>query len=439
MKNIENILEKLKEKERESDFWDFRNDDAREHVHSLIRYPAVMVPNMQKEIFNIILSSNDEIKNVLDPFMGSGTVLIEGLLNNLDCIGIDINPLAYLATVVKLNKYSIKSLKIKFLELKKRIGQNQVEPFNFDNIKKWYSPNVILALSRIRESICEEPIKKYRQFFWICFADISKQADNSRTSTFKLHIKTEKDIQKSADFDVLEKFYEKIEHNINAIIEFNKLRRKTKNTVKLIYGNSINILANKQKILDESIDLIISSPPYGDNATTITYGQYSVLPLRWIPLNDISPLVNQEVISTLGKIDKDSLGGKRINIIEEDIMSIGTISPTLHEFLLQLILNNQKPKAAKVLSFFKDYDKVLRGCSRVLKRDSYLVLTVGNRHVNKQEVYLDTITTDFAKHYGLELIYDFRRNISKNKVYSDTKAQNYKTIKKETILVFIKK
>ena len=31
-------------------------------------------------------------------------------------------------------------------------------------------------------------------------------------------------------------------------------------------------------------DLIVTSPPYGDNNTTVPYGQYSYLPLQWIDL-----------------------------------------------------------------------------------------------------------------------------------------------------------
>ena len=32
----------------------------------------------------------------------------------------------------------------------------------------------------------------------------------------------------------------------------------------------------------DSVDLICTSPPYGDNHTTVTYGQFSILPLLWI-------------------------------------------------------------------------------------------------------------------------------------------------------------
>ncbi len=67
----------LRAKESIEAYWDFRRNDQRSHVHSMIKYPAVMVPNMQGEIFDLVLKHDPDIHNVLDPFMGSGTILID--------------------------------------------------------------------------------------------------------------------------------------------------------------------------------------------------------------------------------------------------------------------------------------------------------------------------------------------------------------------------
>lgn len=60
---------------------------------------------MQGEIFDLVLKHDPDIHNVLDPFMGSGTILVEGLVRRLNVIGIDINPLSYLTVLSKLQKY----------------------------------------------------------------------------------------------------------------------------------------------------------------------------------------------------------------------------------------------------------------------------------------------------------------------------------------------
>ena len=108
---IAELITDLKAKESEEAYWDFRRNDQREHVHSMIKYPAVMVPNMQGEIFDLVLKHDCDIHNVLDPFMGSGTILVEGLIRNLDVIGVDINPLSYLTVLSKTQKYTKKTLR----------------------------------------------------------------------------------------------------------------------------------------------------------------------------------------------------------------------------------------------------------------------------------------------------------------------------------------
>lgn len=137
--SINDIIKDIKSKDALPEYWDFKGNDRREHVHSIIKYPAVMVPNMQGEIFDILLKDDPNISNVLDPFMGSGTILIEGLLRGVNVTGIDINPLSYLAVDVKTQKYSIKRLENKSKSLIERIDNDiSSECFYFHNIDKWY-------------------------------------------------------------------------------------------------------------------------------------------------------------------------------------------------------------------------------------------------------------------------------------------------------------
>ncbi len=43
-----------------------------------------------------------------------------------------------------------------------------------------------------------------------------------------------------------------------------------------------DVLGKIKEFGDDTIDISITSPPYGDNATTVTYGQFSILSLFWI-------------------------------------------------------------------------------------------------------------------------------------------------------------
>ena len=438
MLNTENLIQEIKAKDVNPQYWDFKDNDKREHVHSMIKYPAVMVPNMQGEIFDIILKHDKDIQNVLDPFMGSGTILVEGLLRGLDVNGIDINPLSYLAVQVKLQNYNINILQKKSRELIKRINESsKYKLFEFENIDKWYKKDVIDQLSHIRSEILNETSLKYRQLFWLTFAEIAKQADNSRTSTFKLHIKESQDIEHS-NFNCISNFQYKLFENITAISDYKKMLSKDKSKVHIMYGDSIKLLSDRRVFKPNSIDLVITSPPYGDNATTITYGQFSVLPLRWIPLQDISNKVSENVIKTLSNIDKNSLGGNKYSvhsILESDLFLYSEKFSSLYN---KLSADMQIEKARKVASFLLNFEKVISSLHTLVKQGKFMVFTVGNRHVNDEEVPFDAILSSIAEHYGFKVIYDFRRNILKNKTYVDTKAQNFKGIKKETVIVLKK-
>ena len=436
---VADLITEIKQKETVAKYWDFRKNDRREHVHSLIKYPAVMVPNMQGEIFDLVLKNDPDIHNVLDPFMGSGTILVEGLVRQLDVIGVDINPLSYLIVLAKMQRYATCTLQRKANQLIQRIDAQscqKVENYWFTGVEKWYKPLIIQDLSKIRICILQEPDIKYRRLFWVTFSEIAKEADNARTSTFKLHIKTEETI-KNTNYDCIHNFKAKLLANVNAVLEFKTLRKNE--TAKLYFGDSKTILSDRRRFAKDSIDLVMTSPPYGDNATTITYGQYSVLPLRWIPLADIHELISQEMVTSLTRIDRDSLGGVKYPL--DSIMQSGILksSKELNFFIESLLSEGMTDKARKVASFISDFSEVIKNLEPIIKPGKLLVFTVGNRHVNQTEFPFHLILKELADCYGMDMKYDFRRNIIKNKNYVDTSVQGFKTINKETIMILQKR
>jgi len=83
----------------------------------------------------------------------------------------------------------------------------------FKNIEKWFRKDVIDDLSIIRCAICAEPQKKMRRYYWLCFGEIVKKYSNTRTSTFKLHIKEKEKIIEMPN-NIVDDFVEKIQHTL---------------------------------------------------------------------------------------------------------------------------------------------------------------------------------------------------------------------------------
>lgn len=195
----------------------------------------------------------------------------------------------------------------------------------------------------------------------------------------------------------------------------------------IIYGDSSSIINNKLK---REFDIICTSPPYGDNPTTITYGQASILFLKWIDSKDLS--CSQELLEKYTTIDKISVGGKKRKIINtKDIKS-------LQDFLGKISLKKQ----AKVINFFEDYYVSLKCMNKCLAKSGYLIMTVGNRSVDAVRQPLDNITIEILESFGLKLVSKFNRNIlyknSPLKLSLLKDKKTIKTIQKETIIIFTK-
>ena len=83
------------------DYWDFKDDDTKEYTHGLHNYPAMMVCPISRNIIKLIKEIKP-VRAIFDPFAGSGTVLVEGMLGGIETVaGNDINPLALLLSKVK--------------------------------------------------------------------------------------------------------------------------------------------------------------------------------------------------------------------------------------------------------------------------------------------------------------------------------------------------
>lgn len=169
--------------------WDYRgnNNSERDYVHGFCTYPAMMVPKMQREMLDVCLEHlQDTSIRLLDPFAGSGTILVEGMLRGLNIVGIDINPLAILLCKAKTTILNPTTLHEKTVQLFTWITIHDKTPlYKFDGINKWFTNQAISDLSRIRAGIIAEETIEYRRFFWASFCEVVRIVSNSRDCTYQ--------------------------------------------------------------------------------------------------------------------------------------------------------------------------------------------------------------------------------------------------------------
>ena len=416
---MESVIEELNK--YPEGYWDFKGK-IKTGIHNIGKYPATMVPDMQYELLNIIVKQiKDNNIKLLDPFCGSGTILVIAQDLGIDSTGIDINPYATLLSYVKTNLYNRNKLLYAIERINTELNQEiSFKNHYFYNIEKWFRKDIIQSLSKIRHCILTEEDTNIRIFFWICLSETIFKFSNDRTSTFKLHILPEDKINLIQD-DCIEFFIDKIKENASF------LNYEEKNKVKVIYGDCCKVMQHKLK---EKFKIICTSPPYGDNSTTVTYGQASILYLKWIDNRDLS--CEPCILEKYSTIDKISIGGKKRNVCNtNDIQS-------LNEYLNEISVD----KRGKVINFFEDYYAVLKSMESCLSKDGYLIMTVGNRSIDAIMQPLDNITIEIAEKLGLQMVSKFNRNILYKKTpLTLSPAKNEKVVKsisEETVLIFTK-
>ena len=447
----EKLIERYKNLTLESeDHWDYRGKDnsEKDYVHGFCTYPAMMVPKMQREMLDVYLNENGNKRVcILDPFAGSGTILVEGMLRGLDIVGIDINPLAILLCKVKTTIILPANLQKNAKQLLNNIVNSpKVTAFKFEGVSKWFTPKAIEDLSIIRTKIKEEPEIELRRFYWATFCEVVRIVSNSRNCTYKLHIKPKEEID-AYNKDAKALFESTLKYNIERYnIFYNELIKREllkkdgityKHSKKIILGDCIQYLQKSKA----KYDVVFTSPPYGDNHTTVSYGQYSILPLRWIEWKDIDENVNEKLLQTQCEIDNISIGGKRVTQ-DDNVKKLIEKSTTLRQQLKE-IKEKAPNQVAKIISFYYDFDVFLAALSKRLKPNAISVWTVGNRKVAKQEIYMNSILTELAGEYNLSLLTNFTRKISKKRMpemnaYGGDDKGLQGTMTREHILVFVK-
>jgi len=387
-------------------------------IHGTVLYPAVMVAPVQKEVLTWLIDGRKKLK-IFDPFHGSGTALYEAadIDSTVSVYGYDINPLASLITLVKLQGIDEDSFENDYLLLESILKQDNDFPIlSFYKSDKWFRPDVIYTLSKVVYAIKEVENKKNRQYFWVMFCDIIRRYSNTRSSTYKLHIKEQTKIDSLKD-NIIKDFLSKTKNS--KVFYQNHFQNFS-----LKKGDSLKLIKEEK---DNSIDIIITSPPYGENATTVPYGQFSYLALSFIDKQDIE--FDGWELNTCQALDSSSMGG---SFAKSELNEDG-------EKLIETYLKKiTKDKHKKVIRFFADYFDFLDEAARV--SNQYIVMTLGHRTVNRVKINLTRVTEKYLELKGYARKGKLSRKISSKRTPEQILVNNKmtETMNKEYVLIMEK-
>ncbi len=417
--------------------WAEPNDSESHRLHGLFQYPAMMVPEMQHDILDV-LQANFEAPRVWDGFVGSGTTLAESMNLGLDFVGRDINPLAILICRVKAGPYHVGAFAA---SAQRVIDRSKADPDRklavlFPNWQKWFRMSVALALSRIRRAILVEPNPACRRFHWLALAETVRLCSNSRLSTVKLHARPSDEV-KSRAIDVYGTFSTTLLRNLERLTEQGEWLAQEGLLNSGYYTGQIALELGDIRDAPASTEpchIALTSPPYGDNTSTVTYGQHAYLPLRWIDLRDIDPAADDKVLASTHALDSMSLGGSR-RLDERDVESLCEAAPSL-KATFERLAPLPRDRTNRVAAFFRDFRDALPSVVERIERGGVTAWTVGNRQVGGGQVPLDDALVELLEAHDVSPICRLERTIPAGRKRMAVRNGHADTIAGETVLVF---
>lgn len=381
-----------------ADFWAFKDDSDRDLAHSLFQYPAMMVPRLQRTLLDEILQADETSRSIYDPFIGSGTVMTEAMLRGLDVGGVDVNPLAVLVCRTKAGPYHHECFASEARAVASEASADRATRVEaaFPGLEKWFQPLAIQELSKLRRAIAKRADLSARRFLWVALAETVRLTSNSRTSTVKLHVRSLDDLKRRAGHSPIEVFVTVARKNAQSLKDQVNLLTERKLASSGHYRAEVSVQVGDARQPPERLrntyDIVMTSPPYGDNQTTVTYGQHSYLPLQWIDLADIDDGLDTEFLRTTHEIDARGLGGTTKQALTR-VASLEEQSPSL-----RAILDTLRPLptdgAKRVGAFVADLELSLDPILRRLKRNGLMLWIVGDRRVNGVTVPTTDILTE---------------------------------------------
>ena len=269
---------------------DDRDDDpARAHVHGFHTYPARMHPETASRLVHAFTRPGD---TVLDPFCGSGTVLVEAMIADRRAAGTDLSALAILLAKCKTRPRARRELDTLVDAAracaeaadKRRIARaGATRRFPPEDVDA-FEPHVLLELDSLRDAITHDPDSVVRSDLWLVLSALLVKLSKKRGDTT-----LEMAPRRTAAGYTAKLFVKKTEELARRLAELTSLLPSPPPPAARVALDDATALRSIGP--RDRIDAIVTSPPY---AATYDYVAHHALRMRWLGL-DARPLEEGEI------------------------------------------------------------------------------------------------------------------------------------------------
>ena len=401
--------------------WDFRTSNTKEYTHCFHNYPAMMIPQVARQLLDRYGVAGGWL---LDPYCGTGTSLVEASIYGMNAVGCDINPLVRLIAAAKTAPPPLTAVDERLADLENKLmqarfngnGSAYAPPPDILNMDYWFSDEVVDSLSAIRESILSESDAALRNFLWVAFSETVRECSYTKNGEFKL-VRMPADRLKSYSPDVFGIFQDKLARNRRGLAAYIESRANVE--VFVTGANTANGEAPPMPATQDSFDLVITSPPYGDSSTTVAYGQFSRLSAEWIGLPNPR------------RVDRISMGGVRRYGELPDSPVAGAIAE---------IRSIDRKRSFVVESFYIDLLNSVETVASLMAERATVCYVVGNRTVKGVTLPTDEFIEFAFDRFGFAHSETIIRNIPNKRMPLSNSPSNIpgrtgRTMREECIVV----
>ena len=226
-------------------------------THDFHPYFAAFPPEL---VYRLLSYHSKPGHVLLDPFMGGGTSIVEGVVGGHITIGSDVSPLSKLICSVKATPIKIRDTEMTGLlsNIRRSLAnRKQVDPSLYSrisNVEKWFNLKNLTELDTIYSMIQRLENVRFQRFATVAFSNILRKASNAKNAEQHICIdplKTPQSAVASFESKILlmkkqmDLFYNSYKH----------CRPPT------LYTHDARSLSNI--ISKNYADIVVTSPPYG--------------------------------------------------------------------------------------------------------------------------------------------------------------------------------
>jgi DNA modification methylase len=249
------------------------------HVHGFHSYPARLHPDTARRLIDGLSRPGER---VLDPFCGSGTVLVEARLAGRAAMGIDVNPLAVELSELKANGpgapwterlVQVAARVAEHADERRRARMGATRRYGETDVAL-FAPHVLLELDGLKDGIAHVENEALARALLLVLSSVLTKVSARAGDTGR----AEGEKRVSAGYTT-RFFVRKAQDLARRLAAAKALLPARVPFAKVIHGDARNLHA----VSDGKVDLVVTSPPY---AGVYDYVVHHRDRLRWLELPD---------------------------------------------------------------------------------------------------------------------------------------------------------